>query len=217
MYVQLKPQATELAACSAIGDRFGHSQRSTESRYDAAYGGDFDLSCRVAHEIYGLALNLPFHRNPFFVERNSCALEGLGFEMPLLHEAFQMLASALRRFADKPQDTTLFGIGDQPIKVGSVIWDEPNSHRVVRHILGQVDNCLHQRNGFLARPARRLRHAAHGAVAANHSLSLDFLRTTARAVTFDDQSGAICAQILEAPAELQLDASALRFFRQPFD
>ena len=75
-----------------------------------------------------------------------------------------------------------------------------------------------QRNRLERRPSGCARHAARGAVAADHRVGVNFLaRAILRALRFDDQAAAIRMQRLKAAPELDLRAGLLRLRGKALD
>ena len=99
-----------------------------------------------------------------------------------------MLPHFLRRLADKAERAARCRFRNQPVKIWRVVRNEPDAHRVRRHVFRQRNDRLNQRNRFLLRPTGGLRHAARRAVAAYDRLRIHFFaRSVGCAFDFDDE------------------------------
>jgi len=164
MNIQLSAQVAQFSPRLAVHNRFADAQGSTKTGDNPSDGRNFDVACGVAHQIYFAARETAAHRNPFRINRNSGRLVLQRFEVVLFQESLERPASLRAFFADQSEDSTGRGIRDEPVKVGSIVGDEPHSCRIGRHVFWQANHRLHQRHSCLRRPACNPGYATHSAI-----------------------------------------------------
>ena len=202
MKIELAAQGTQLAAYTAIENRFGHAQRASETGDGAPDGRYFHLRGSIADEIHRAAADAAMHRDPALVNRNARALKFERLEIFLHQKIFQMLSRFRTRDADDAERADLVVFRNEPIKIGRVLRDEPDASGISRHVLRQRHDGLHQRNGFERLPAGGFRHAAGDSVAADDCAGANFFaRAVAAAFDFEDQAAAVGMQRMKAAAE----------------
>src|SRR5882724_3671480 len=130
--------------------------------------------------------------------------------MLFLEEAFESALGVAAVFADHAEGATIRGLGNQPIKIRSIVGDEPYASGVRRAILGQPHDGLHQGNGFDRWPTGGSRDAAGSAIRAHHRSRVQLL---AGAASIDLQPDAISIgrEPEEAGVEAHNGASVLGF------
>ena len=131
MKVEFLAQRMQLAALPAIHDRFADANCAAKTCDNSAHSGNFDLPRSVANQKHAARAHSPFDRRPAVIDRNFRALVSKRSESALLHKAFEAAASFLAIFANQTQDCAIIRFRNQPIKVGRIVWNEPDAHRML--------------------------------------------------------------------------------------
>ncbi len=165
--LKLAAQRGQFVVAAAMQNGLGDGEGAAKTGDDAADGRDFDLGGGVADEKNIAIADAFLDGYPFAVDGNARALPFERLEIFLFEEAFQAALGVAALLADDAQSAALWGFGDQPIKIRSVVGDEPDAGGVDGAILGEAHDGLHERNGFNRRPSGGARDAAGGAVSAH--------------------------------------------------
>ena len=99
--------------------------------------------------------------------------------MLLFEEAFEAALRVAAVLADHAEGAAFRRFGDQPVKIRRIIRHEPDAGRIRRAVFRQAHDGLNERHGLDRGPAGRARHAARGAVRANHAVRVQLLALAA--------------------------------------
>ena len=117
---------------------------------------------------------------------------------------------------DNSERAPLRGFGNQPIKIGSIVGNEPDARRVRWMILRQAHNGLYQRDCFNGRPPGAARDPAGSAVRSDDALRMQF-RALSGAIDLTRESAAIRSEPKKARIEGKFSPSLLCATRQRGD
>src|ERR1019366_8833023 len=172
----------------------------------------------VADQKYASRSDAALNRRPPLIHRNARSLEPKWREPALFHEAIEAAARFLAVFTDQTQSRALARFRDQPVKVGRVVWHEPDTHCVRRHVRRQPDDGLDQGNGWLARPPGSLCNAGERAVGADDNVGVQlFSAGVTGALDANAQTASVALQRYKSIAERNLCAMALRLLGKAAD
>src|SRR5580658_3106571 len=175
MHIEFAPKSAQLAAAAAIENRFADSERASKTGDDSADGADLNLTSGVTNQEDAAGSDSPFDGHPAAIHRNARTLKRHRLEMTLDQKSVQAFARVTAVFANQSERGSFFRFGNEPVEVRRVTRNEPDTHRVGRHVSRHFDDGLNQRHGTHGRPARGLSHAALRAVRADDGLGVDLL------------------------------------------
>lgn len=136
-------QGEEFGATAGLQNGLGDAEGAAEAGDDAAHGRDFDLGGGVADEINMAVADALSNGDPLAIDGNARALPLEGLEMFFFKEAFEAALGVASLFADHAKSGAFGVFRDEPIKIRSVVGDEPNASGIGGAILGQADDGLH--------------------------------------------------------------------------
>ena len=121
---QFSPKRAQFAA-AFLKNRVGHSTRAAEPGHDSANRGNFYLRGGVAHQIHLAISHGALHIHPTAIHGNSGTLPFQRLKPFFLEEAVKAALCVAPMFSNYAQRSTFRGLWNQPVKVWSVIGNEP--------------------------------------------------------------------------------------------